>query len=36
MAISANPVLFADDKSMIITKFDPMEFTNTMNRNIKK
>jgi hypothetical protein len=32
MEISAN--LFADDSSMIITKSDPMEFTNTINRNI--
>ena len=29
MAISANAVLFADDTSMIITKSDPMEFTDT-------
>jgi pyruvate-formate lyase-activating enzyme len=36
MAISANPVLFADNTSMIITKSDPMEFTNTINENIKK
>jgi hypothetical protein len=36
MAISANPVLFADDTSMIITKSDPMEFADTINRNIKK
>jgi len=28
MAFLANPVLFADDTSMIITKPDPMEFTN--------
>jgi len=34
MEISAN--LFADDSSMIITKSDPMEFTNTINRNIIK
>jgi hypothetical protein len=36
MAISANPVIFADDTSMIITKSDPLEFTNTINRNITK
>jgi len=36
MANLANPVLFADDTSMIITKSDPMEFTNTINRNIIK
>jgi hypothetical protein len=36
MAILANPVLFAYDTSMIITKSDPMEFTNTINRNITK
>ena len=36
MAISANPVLFADNTSMIITKSDPTEFTNTINRNITK
>jgi hypothetical protein len=36
VVISANPVLFADDISMIITKSDPMEFANTINRNIKK
>jgi hypothetical protein len=28
----ANPVLFADDTSMIISKSDPKEFTNTINR----
>jgi hypothetical protein len=32
----ANPVLFADDTSMIISKSDPKEFTNTINRNIIK
>ena len=32
----ANPVLFVDDTSMIITKSDPKEFTNTINRNIIK
>ena len=36
MEISANPVLFADDTSMIITKSDPIVFTNTINRNIIK
>ena len=36
MAVSANSVLFADDTSMIITKSDPMEFTNTINRNTIK
>ena len=36
MAILANRVLFVDDTSMIITKSDPMEFTNTINRNIIK
>jgi hypothetical protein len=36
MAISASPVLFADNTSMFITKSDPMEFANTINRNIKK
>jgi hypothetical protein len=34
--ISVNPVLFADDTSMIITKSDPIEFTSTINRNIIK
>jgi hypothetical protein len=28
MSISANPVLFADDRSMIVTNPDLMEFTN--------
>jgi hypothetical protein len=32
----ANPVLFADDMSMIISKSDPKEFTNTISRNIIK
>jgi hypothetical protein len=32
----ANPVLFADDTRMIISKSDPKEFTNTINRNILK
>jgi hypothetical protein len=32
----ANPVLFADNTSMIISKSDPKEFTNTINRNIIK
>jgi hypothetical protein len=32
----ANPVLFADDTSMIISKSDPKEFTNTISRNIIK
>jgi hypothetical protein len=36
MAISANPVLYADDTSMIITKSNPLEFTNTINRNTTK
>jgi hypothetical protein len=36
VAISANPFLFADNTSMIITKSDPMYFTNTINRNIIK
>jgi len=34
MVILANPVLFADDTGMIITKSDPMEFTSTINKNI--
>jgi len=33
MATSANPVLFADDTSMIITNPDPMEFTKSLNTN---
>jgi hypothetical protein len=36
MAILANPVLFVGDTSMIISKSDPLEFTNTINRNITK
>jgi len=36
MANLANEVLFADGTSMNITKSDPMEFTNTINRNIIK
>jgi hypothetical protein len=36
MAILADPVLFGDNTSMIITKSDPLEFTNTINRNIIK
>jgi hypothetical protein len=32
----ANPVLFADDTSMVISKSDPKEFTNTINRNTIK
>jgi hypothetical protein len=32
----ANPVLFANNTSMIISKSDPKEFTNTINRNIIK
>jgi hypothetical protein len=32
----ANPVLFTDDTSMIISKSDSNEFTNTINRNIIK
>jgi len=36
MATSANPVLFADDTSMIITNPDPMEFTKSLNTNSTK
>jgi hypothetical protein len=36
MTILANPILFADDPSMIVTKSDPLEFINTINRNITK
>jgi hypothetical protein len=36
IAILVNPVLFVDDTSMIITKSEPLEFTNTINRNIPK
>jgi hypothetical protein len=36
MAISANPVLFADDTSVIIIKSDSLEFTNIINKNITK
>jgi len=36
MVISANRVLFVDGTGMIITNTDPMEFTNTINRNIIK
>ena len=36
MATSANPVLFADDTSMIITNPDLTEFTNSINTNIIK
>jgi hypothetical protein len=32
----ANPVLFADDTSMIISKSDPKEFINTINIDIIK
>jgi hypothetical protein len=32
----ANPVLFAVDTSMVISKSDPKEFTNVVNRNIIK
>jgi hypothetical protein len=32
----ANPVLFADDTSMVISKSDPKEFTNAINTNIIK
>jgi hypothetical protein len=32
----ANPVLFADNTSMIISKSHPKQFTNTINRNIIK
>jgi hypothetical protein len=32
----ANPVLFADDMSMIISKSDPKKFTNNISRNIIK
>ena len=30
----ANPVLFAEDTSMIISKSDPKQFTKRVNRNI--
>jgi hypothetical protein len=36
IAALANPVLFADDTSMIISKSGPKEFTNTISRNIIK
>jgi hypothetical protein len=36
MAISANPVFFADDTSMIVTNPDLMECTNSINTNIIK
>jgi hypothetical protein len=36
MAISANPALFADDTSMIVTNPDLMEFINSINTNIIK
>jgi len=36
IASLANPVLCADDTSMIISKSDPKEFINTINRNIIK
>jgi hypothetical protein len=36
MAISENPVLFADDTSMIVTNPEFMEFTNSINTNIIK
>jgi hypothetical protein len=36
MATSANPVLFADDTSMNITKPDLTEFTNSINENSLK
>jgi hypothetical protein len=36
MAISVNPVLFADDTSMIITNPDLTEFTSSVNTNIIK
>jgi hypothetical protein len=36
MAISANPVLFADDTRIILTNPDIMEFTNSVNTNIIK
>jgi len=36
MATSANPVLFADDTSMIITNPEPMEFTKSLNTNSTK
>jgi hypothetical protein len=32
----ANPILFVDDMSMINSKSDPKEFTNTFTRNIIK
>jgi hypothetical protein len=33
MAISVNPVLFADDTSMIVKIPDLVEFTNSINTN---
>jgi hypothetical protein len=36
VVILANPVLFANETSMIITKSDLLEFTNTINKNITK
>jgi len=36
MATLANPVLFADDTSVIITNPDPMEFTKSLNTNSTK
>jgi hypothetical protein len=36
MATTANPVLFADNTSMVITNPDPMELTNSLNANIIK
>jgi hypothetical protein len=32
----ANPIIHADDTGMIISKSDPKQFTNTINRNIIK
>jgi len=36
MVISANPVLFVDNTSMIITKSDPIKFTNRYIIKINK
>ena len=34
IVISVNPVIFADDTSMIVTTSDPNKFVNNINRNI--
>ena len=34
IVISVNPVIFADDTSMIVTTSDPNKFVSNMNRNI--